>query len=637
MARVRLNFRSLTLFEDEEAGDTHMAMYANVRDNTGNRLATFKWNNMGNTVNEVAEYSLAIDPANPNVIDFELSSWATVEVSAFADDDASWPTPEQHENDLGSASAIIDPQASSTLGSLILGPTRTDNGNTGYLVKVDAMVIPEPSMAQVRIQLENLILYEDEELGSTHMAIYLYRDIDEEIFRWNNGGNEVNEVNSYELNNGGTPTTLRLTVDGPTVIWVEGYADDDRDWPTNASNENSLGQALITIDPNDPTTLGHRQLGPTTTDNGNTGFVINLTIEVLPGPRGGPDLSITGLEVTQAIQHFASPLGADNSVPLVADKLALVRAYLDSGLDPSVNGGQVANVTGILNTTGSANLSITPNSSMTAKPASQVNRSNIVDTLNFLIPADQANGSLTITVQATVNASTSAPISVSVSFSPVSRLDIGIIRIQSGSIPAPSRPAYVTAVNRLPLVYPIPTDPGKAIHYYLFSGSEVFTNTHNLMNDDGLHDLLGDLEDIQEDAPDFVKLYGLVSRSVPMSRFGTSRKWDNVAFGYPNIMESIAHELGHLYGLDHAPCGTPGNYPDNTDDDFVPPDGSIGDVGVDPIGADPTKPGQPAVGPVAFASSTSDFMSYCGTESASYENQWISAYHWKKLFNTFRG
>jgi len=52
MALVRLNFRNLTLFEDEESGDTHVAMYATVRDNVGGVVATFRWNNAGNKVNE---------------------------------------------------------------------------------------------------------------------------------------------------------------------------------------------------------------------------------------------------------------------------------------------------------------------------------------------------------------------------------------------------------------------------------------------------------------------------------------------------------------------------------------------------------------------------------------------------------
>jgi hypothetical protein len=100
---------------------------------------------------------------------------------------------------------------------------------------------------------------------------------------------------------------------------------------------------------------------------------------------------------------------------------------------------------------------------------------------------------------------------------------------------------------------------------------------------------------------------------------------ENQALGFSCLMESIAHELGHRYGLDHAPCGGA----EDTDGDFVPPSGRVGEVGVD------------VVGQVAFAPSTSDFMSYCGTRpnpcnGAGYEGQWVSAYHWNKLFNAFR-
>ena len=119
--------------------------------------------------------------------------------------------------------------------------------------------------------------------------------IDQEIFRWNNAGGDVDEVNSYNLDNGGTPTTILLDLTGPTLIWVEGYADDDQGWPSSGSNENSLGQASITIDPVDASTVGNRQLGPTGLTTTDTGYVINLSIDVLPGPGAGPDLSIVGI------------------------------------------------------------------------------------------------------------------------------------------------------------------------------------------------------------------------------------------------------------------------------------------------------------------------------------------------------
>src|SRR5216684_6193509 len=355
MAHVRLDFRTLLLLEDEEAGDTHMAMYASVVDSGGNNVASFRWNNFGTKVNETNTYNLAIDPNNPNVIDFDLNTWATISVQGYADDDENWPSSGTHENDLGNASVAIDPANVATLGSLNLGPTTTDNGNAGFSVNVVATIVSASMPASVRLQMQALALFEDEEAGDTHMAIYLYRDANTEIFRWNNGGNKVNEVATYGLSNGSPSATIRLDMVGPTVVWVEGYADDDQDWPSVGSNENSLGRAVITIDPADPSTLGQRQLGPTRTDNDNQGYVINLSIEVLSTK---PDLAITGVEVTQAIQYFRSNLGPDNSLPLVAQKDTLVRAYIDSGLDPlSPSGGLVPNVAGTLTVTVSSSLS----------------------------------------------------------------------------------------------------------------------------------------------------------------------------------------------------------------------------------------------------------------------------------------
>src|SRR6267142_1976983 len=321
MALVRLNFRNLILFEDEEAGDIYMAMYATVRDNGGGVVATFRWNNAGNKVNEINTYSLDNDPSNPNVIDVELPGVSSIGIEGYADDDQDWPTAGSHENALGSASVTFDSRLNATMGSLTIGPTTTDNGNTSYQIVVEAAQVAVPGPARVRIQLKNLVLYEDEEAGDTHMAVYVHArgpGIDQEIFRWNNAGNKVDEVNAYDLDVGGAATTITLDLTGPTLIWVEGYADDDQDWLQNGSNENSLGQASITIDPTDPMTAGNRQLGPTRTDNDNTGYVINLSIDLLPGAGAGPDPSIIGIEVTQSIQHFRSSLGADNSVPLVA-------------------------------------------------------------------------------------------------------------------------------------------------------------------------------------------------------------------------------------------------------------------------------------------------------------------------------
>jgi hypothetical protein len=628
MPRTRIDFRSLTLFEDEEGGSTNMALYATVKDAGGTTIGQFQWNNAGNKVDEVNTYPLNNDPGNLSVIDFELNTFATLTIEAFAKDGAAWPNAGDNENSLGSANVVFDPRVPATLGSLMIGPTQTDSGNTGYLIVADVAVVAETSAADVRLKFENLVLYQDEEGGSTNMAIYVRvkgPGLDQEIFRWNNGGNKVDEVNVYGLDNSPNPTELTLLMTGPTAIIVDGFAQDGSDWPNPGDNENVLGTAIITIDPSDPTSAGQRQLGPTMTDSGNTGYVVNLSIEILPATPQ-PDLSIAGIEVTQAIQHFHSTLGPDNSVPLVAQKVTLVRTYIDSGVDPSINNGQVPNVTGTLTITGDQNLVINSIASFTAQPIASVDPTKFTDTLNFIIPGDKATGNLNLVVQATVGTNVSNPVGQDVSFTPVGKLNILMVRIQTSPGSAPTQEDYFNAVNRLPLIYPIPTDPAVAINYWIVPGSEVVTANHDLTTLNGMDDFLGDLEDIQEDSADYKKLYGLVAKSFPLNRTGDSRESDNVAFGWPLIMESIGHELGHCFGLEHAPCGTPGNQPDDPDDEYVPPGGKIGEVGVDPIGQ------------TAFQPTVGDFMSYCANSSdTTYEGQWISAYQWNNLLEVFKG
>src|SRR5712691_8356806 len=116
MPRMRIDFRLLTLFEDEEAGDTHMAMYATVKDSGGTTVAQFQWNNGNHTVNETNTYPLNNDPSNLSTIDFELDTFATLTVEAYADDDQDWPTAGSNENSLGSANTTFDPRVPATLG-----------------------------------------------------------------------------------------------------------------------------------------------------------------------------------------------------------------------------------------------------------------------------------------------------------------------------------------------------------------------------------------------------------------------------------------------------------------------------------------------------------------------------------------
>jgi len=87
------------------------------------------------------------------------------------------------------------------------------------------------------------------------------------------------------------------------------------------------------------------------------------------------------------------------------------------------------------------------------------------------------------------------------------------------------------------------------------------------------------------------------------------------AFGLSGDPSVLAHEAGHNLKLYHAPCPTSGKgAPSNTDPQWPYTNASIQEIGFDTYKGGPVN------------RTASDIMSYCS-------NQWISPYHWKKLFN----
>ena len=82
-------------------------MYATVKDAAENVIGTFRWNNRNGEVDEVRTYGLDNDLSFPNAIFFDLNGFATLTVEAYADSDERWPTADESENFLGSASISL--------------------------------------------------------------------------------------------------------------------------------------------------------------------------------------------------------------------------------------------------------------------------------------------------------------------------------------------------------------------------------------------------------------------------------------------------------------------------------------------------------------------------------------------------
>ena len=106
------------------------------------------------------------------------------------------------------------------------------------------------------------------------------------------------------------------------------------------------------------------------------------------------NLSITGVEHTQAIQHFRSQLhldpasaGPDNDIPLVAGKDTVLRVYVDTGDDPARP--TIGQVTGLfeIRVPGGAWIPVDPlNGPIAPIRDKQIRRDDPDATLNFLIP-----------------------------------------------------------------------------------------------------------------------------------------------------------------------------------------------------------------------------------------------------------
>ncbi|QCX81460.1 hypothetical protein C9F11_39390 [Streptomyces sp. YIM 121038] len=624
MTLMRLTLDTVYLFEEEEAGSTRMGLYVRVLDNSGNQVAEFRWNRRNGEVEDNFQYPLDGDQEYPSVLVFDIGGVpggiGRLHVKAYTDNDERWPDEGHHENFLGEAEVVFDTREPSQLGQVLLGPTTTDNGHTGYAVTGVLEAVPPHVFRQLRLVFRDVVVFDDENSDFTHMGLYVRafapaqggaEAIDQELLRWNNGGDRVFDEALFPLASGLPSPVTTLAVGGPTRIWVEAYTHDDEAWPSGGAYENFLGRAMITIDPNEPDTLGRHVLGPTQTDQTHNGFLLTMSSELLP-PDATPNLEITGVEVTQATQHFTPPTGGPQHA-LAAGKATLVRVYLDSGIDPR-EGGTVDGVVGTLTLNGGSftTRSLNP---ITARPIAQVDRGQIAHTLNFLIPADRVTaGTAKIQVQAEVAGTLSNPMEVTADFRATRPVTVWMVRVSTPAVPALTPARYRAVADLLPLRYPI-ADTGGIVYYTVPGLTEIHT-TRDLASEDGQGDFIDDLEDIQEDhGNDDQLLYAMLDHAVPLGKIGGLARYnDHVSFGYEDAI-TFAHEVGHLLGLRHAPCGGP----ENVDEDFTPPDGRTGEVGAGPL--TPT--------PILHPATTGDLMSYCDVRSS-----WIGGYHWLRLLNT---
>jgi hypothetical protein len=456
----------------------------------------------------------------------------------------------------------------------------------------------------------------------------------------------------------GAPIPLTWRVIGSTQVRVEIL--------------DSAGQVLFASDPaprngilsqtTAPPASQTRRLTARLTATGACGSTVVDEFDIYVTRR--PMLRVDGIEVTQAIQFYrasqhltdANDRGPDNSLRLVTNKTAWVRAYLRSGLDQSFEGGLVPGVDGTLlverRTNGIWNTVVTlpsQNGPVTAQDAFasyDAERGNINTSLNFVVPPALMTGLLRFTVTASFQRpcqSASASSSIVADVNLQQTLNAAFITIGYTGPDA-------TGMNTLNLAAPTLADciaeTAWAMRTFPLSGQPnvrvAGTFTTNMPLNDArtapgacsanwgtLLPQVQAIADADRAAnPGNWVYYGIISSGIPVNVPGCNGVATGGLQGQPM---TYAHEIAHQLGLPHAPCGNAGagnpSYPVYEPYDLpvdVPSTpiqnttwtmASIGEYGLDIDN-----------GNIANPNDAEDFMSYCGP-------RWISVFSHNFLVN----
>ncbi|MDX1251758.1 MAG: IPT/TIG domain-containing protein [Gammaproteobacteria bacterium] len=373
---------------------------------------------------------------------------------------------------------------------------------------------------------------------------------------------------------------------------------------------------------------------------------------------------VNGIEITQAIQYYranqhlddATDRGPDNSLRLVTNKAAWVRAYLRSGLDPSFEGGRVPGVDGTLTverrvngvwgTVATIRSQNGPVTAVDSFPTYDAERGNINNSLNFVVPAAVMTGLLRFTVNVSFQRtcqSGSASSSIIADVNLQQTLNAAFITISYTGPDATGRNMLNLAAPTLPDCI---AETAWAMRAFPLSGQPIVRIAGTLNTTMPLNDprtapgacsnnwgaLLPRIQALvtadRAANPGNWVYYGIINSGIPVNVPGCNGVATGGLQGQPI---TYAHEIAHQLGLPHAPCGNAGaanpNYPVYEPYDLpvdVPATpiqntiwtmASIGEYGLDIDN-----------GNIANPNTAEDFMSYCGPA-------WISVFSHNFLVN----
>jgi hypothetical protein len=393
---------------------------------------------------------------------------------------------------------------------------------------------------------------------------------------------------------------------------------------------------------------------------------VEKTIDVMVWKQA--NLSIQGVEVTQAIQYYRAEQhltdindrGPDNSLQLVENKPAWVRVYLRSGQDPSFDGGQLHNIDGTLTVerqVGGAWSEVTtlnainaPYSAQESFPNYAAERSNINATLNFTIPPYVMSGLLRLTVNASSTDECTggdADYSVTVDARLHQKLQVAALRI---GYDGPNAAGTANVQEDAP---PLNGAGANTVAAECQFALTIFPVSSKLnLRGIGVKDATAPLNNAVPAGgcdPNWTPIinlvakartndgnkagwiyYGFVTQNIPRTHGNTGCASGTNAAGIIDDGRTFAHEAGHQMGMAHAPCGAVGTtnkaFPQfepydtgltttNAAGDTVWHDASTGEYGLNINNGDVLDP-----------NNSEDYMSYCGP-------RWVSIYSHKHMAN----
>ena len=391
-------------------------------------------------------------------------------------------------------------------------------------------------------------------------------------------------------------------------------------------------------------------------------------------------LNILGIEVTQAIQKFNwNDPAENNSVFLVSNKLTMVRVYpentLTNGFDFGNGPNRIRDVEARLEVKYSDGQisyfsnSYDPSSTILAGAESDLNREDLSQSFNFILPTQKLDGTCELTAEIFKNPRLGlgnfASSSTSVTFKKTKRLKLALILVNDtiNSLSAPTQQDFNNTFRlgkgRVPIgdtnftIY-IPTNHREISTMsitYLIPNVGMISYHEDLKTESGWENLLDRLDDIADDydGSDDVIWVGLVPSPTTniyswggLANSGKVKGWfDNHKrlLSQNNRPGTLVHEIAHTLTIKHAAsintttnanahsCGSPAG----VDNSMV---STIEDVGVDVLRYK-NKTNSPHVLPKGVPS----LMTYCSPtingKNWSNEYSWVSIDLWNRLKNNF--